>query len=201
MPALGHTNMSSLLEYWKSQTPLTQFLVKAVFFYVLWIGIYDKIIQPHFPVVNDVVTRNIAEIGSGILRASGYDAKSVPVPHMVKGHANYIYINNKPYVVIEDGCNGLVLMYLFAAFIVAFPGPRKDKYWYIPLGIFVIYWINILRVALLSIVIVNYEKAVIDFHHKYTFQVTVYAVIFIFWVIWANKFSKGAFDTPPAEAA
>lgn len=201
MLANSNTNMASIIDYWKSQTPLTQFLVKAVVFYVLWIGIYDKTIQPYFPGVNDVVTRNIAELGSGILRASGYDAKAVPVPHMAKGHANYIYINDKPYVVIEDGCNGLVLMYLFAAFIVAFPGPKKAKYWYIPLGIFIIYWINILRVALLSMVIVNYEKAVIDFHHKYTFQLTVYVVIFIFWVIWANKFSKGAFDNPSTETA
>jgi exosortase family protein XrtF len=188
--------MNDILAYWHKQTPLTKFLAKALSFYLIWMAFGASTFDGASDAVNNVLTENISKVGSAVMRSYGTDARSVGVPNAVGTFQWYIYINNRPYVVIENGCNGLVLMYLFAAFIIAFPGPFRSKLWYVPLGVFAIYWVNIIRIALLSEVIVRYDKSVSDFHHKYTFQLVVYIVIFIFWVIWANKFSKGAFNGP-----
>jgi exosortase/archaeosortase family protein len=114
-------------------------------------------------------------------------------------------------VEINNGCNGLILMVLFFTFMVAFPGPWKKKLWYIPVGIFVIYLINCLRVIALTTNkmiqgLVNGEELFkkspiwqkimdnsVDFNHKGTFLIIVYGAIFYLWMIWVNRFSGISF--------
>jgi len=100
----------------------------------------------------------------------------------------YLFKDGIPVVLIEHGCNGLILMILFAAFVIAFPGPAKEKLWYVPAGVVSIYLINSLRVIGLA---VNHivSKESFDFNHKYTFTILVYGAIFMFWMIWVNRFS------------
>lgn len=184
--------MQALLALWEKQSPFNKFLAKAALFYIIWMVGYDYLISRYFLGFNNFLTLNIAQVGAACLRAINFDAEAISVPNGLGSFWNYIYINKHPYVVIENGCNGLVLMYLYAMFIVAFPGPTKHKYWYIPLGVFLIYWINIGRIVFLSTMLLKYEKNVYEFHHKYTFQLVVYVFIFIFWVIWANRYSKTA---------
>jgi exosortase family protein XrtF len=90
-------------------------------------------------------------------------------------------------------CNGLELFVLFAGFIIAFPGNSRNKLWFIPAGILLIHFVNVLRVAALAVIQLNWHSW-LEFNHKYTFTVLVYMLIFCLWMLWMNRFSKTKAD-------
>ncbi|MBA3664538.1 MAG: hypothetical protein H0W61_10065 [Bacteroidetes bacterium] len=90
---------------------------------------------------------------------------------------------------IGSNCNAITLFTLFAVFVIAYPGHQKSKWWFIPLGILAIHFLNILRV--IALMFINmYANEYLDFNHTYTFTFIVYAFIFWLWMIWINKFSN-----------
>jgi exosortase family protein XrtF len=90
---------------------------------------------------------------------------------------------------IGDPCNGLTLFALFAIFIVAYPGPWKHKLWFIPVGITVIHFLNVMRITALCIIVMKRPEW-LDFNHTYTFQLLMYGFIFGLWWIWIQKISS-----------
>ena len=158
--------------------------MKAVVLYLGWHLLWYNWIEPE-GTVNHYLTYNTASISAGVLNAfSDHEFRISPFSEQ----NTYLFKDNIPVVLIEHGCNGLILMVLFAAFIVAFPGPWRTKLWFIPIGIAGIYAINSLRVIGLA---VNHmvSKSSFDFNHKYTFTILVYGGIFVFWMIWVNRYS------------
>ena len=106
-------------------------------------------------------------------------------------------MNGQAAVVVGPPCNGLILYALFGGFVVAFPGPWQRKLWYIPLGIAIIWGLNVLRVAALAINH-HYAHASVDFNHHYTFTFVVYAFIFGLWMLWAQRLARPAAGQPIA---
>lgn len=90
---------------------------------------------------------------------------------------------------IGGPCNGITLMFLFAVFVIAYPGNIKNKFWYIPLGILIVHIVNIIRIIALAI-IANYNYYYLDFNHTYTFTFIAYGIVFGLWMLWVNKYSK-----------
>ncbi|GAA4366725.1 hypothetical protein GCM10023185_38090 [Hymenobacter saemangeumensis] len=125
----------------------------------------------------------IAAASTGVLNILGFTAH---VDYSLPKHIlNLVVINGKPAVVVGPPCNGLVLYALFAGFVVAFPGPFRRKLWYIPLGIAVIWVLNVLRVVALALNH-EYSRDSMDFNHHYTFTFVVYGFIFMLWMLWAK---------------
>ena len=91
---------------------------------------------------------------------------------------------------IGSNCNGITLFTLFAVFIFAYPGNQKHKFWFIPLGIISIHFLNILRVIALLFIGKNFPPEYLSFNHTYTFTFLIYLFIFWLWMIWINKFSE-----------
>lgn len=89
---------------------------------------------------------------------------------------------------VGDECNGFTLFSIFTIFIVAFPGQIRSKLWYIPLGLIIIHFANVIRVMAL-VLINNYYPEYLDFNHLYTFTIFVYSIIFMLWYIWAKKYA------------
>jgi len=167
----------------KNSNLLYQFLGKAVGLYLLWHLVYYYWIEPE-GTVNHVLTYAVGYISCVMLQLFGYNSFISPFSDQITN----LYVDNKHLVMIEHGCNGLVLMALFAGFVIAYPGPLKKKLWYVPLGIVAIYVINSLRVVALAFNQML-SKGTFDFNHKYTFTIVVYGAIFFFWMLWANKLS------------
>lgn len=164
--------------------PLTRFLIKAVVLYLGWHLLWTIWIEPD-GTLNHYLTYNTAWISSVALNTFGSHSFTLsPFSEL----NTYLFSDGIPVVLIEHGCNGLILMLLFAGFIVAFPGPWRTKLWFVPMGILSIYLINSLRVIGLA---VNHmvSKSSFDFNHKYTFTILVYGAIFYFWMIWVNRYS------------
>ena len=123
---------------------------------------------------------NITAAGASVLRLMGLDAR------VDTASSQLLLLAGKPAVIVGPPCNGLVLYALFAGFVLAYPGPFGRKLWYIPLGIVLIWLLNVVRVALLALNH-EYSPASLDFNHHYTFSFVVYACIFGLWMLWARR--------------
>ena len=100
---------------------------------------------------------------------------------------------------IGDPCNGFSLFALFLIFMITYPGPWKQKLWYIPLGLLAIHLVNVLRIVALTIILDNNSEW-LDFNHNYTFNIIVYSFVFFLWYIWAKKFAAPYLDSKKPKA-
>ena len=99
---------------------------------------------------------------------------------------NTLYFENNGYVAVLGSCSGLKQFYQWTVLMILFPGPWKKKLWYIPLGIVAIHIVNILRIVILSIVVLNWPEYW-DFIHEWVLRPFFYVVIFAMWVLWVEK--------------
>lgn len=87
---------------------------------------------------------------------------------------------------IADGCNGLELMVLFVGFIICFPSAILKKIVFIVFGVIVIDVFNVLRCSGLAFLKEHYHDY-FDFSHHYVFKITLYAIIFLMWILFTKK--------------
>lgn len=116
------------------------------------------------------------------------------------------------------GCIGLKQFFLFLFIMCLYFGPWKQKCWYIPMSLFILIVVNILRQAVISIIIkdpfpewfitfnewrqgivwentsANYWRFYTDwfelFHRDLFTWIYYDGIIFILWLFWEEKFNK-----------
>ncbi|WP_348533730.1 exosortase X [Hymenobacter nitidus] len=163
---------------------LRRFLLLAIAFYALWFFGYERGLALDGR-LDALLSANITAASSATLRALGFDTS-------VHGLDPYLLLlNSQPAVHVGHPCNGLVLYALFAGFVLAFPGPWARKLWFIPVGMLVIYLINIVRIAALALNHL-YSAETVEFNHHYTFTFIVYGFIFLLWMLWARRLAGPA---------
>lgn len=102
-----------------------------------------------------------------------------------------VWYNQKYTLRVIEGCNAVSVLILFVSFIVAFSGKFKTTLFFILFGILFIYLLNVIRIALLTILLFHFpEKEHIL--HGVLFPLIIYGLVFILWIVWVNKFSKYA---------
>lgn len=165
------------------------FIVKAGFLYSFCYFIHEFIIKKQTNLDQQFV-RVIIKICTYLLDSIGYKtfASKEVNDFQVFG------VDGSNGVWIGGPCNGITLMFLFAIFIIAYPGNFKNKLWYIPMGIIIVNMVNIVRIVSLSLIALYYPQY-LDFNHTYTFTFIVYSIVFGLWMLWVNKFSKPALST------
>jgi exosortase/archaeosortase family protein len=89
---------------------------------------------------------------------------------------------------IGEPCNGIKVFGLFTIFILSFRGDIIKKLIFIPFGILIIHFLNILRIALLTY-ISAINPYILDFNHNVTFQLLIYGSMLGLWYIWIINFS------------
>lgn len=90
-------------------------------------------------------------------------------------------------VVIAPECASLKQWLHWIFLMVLFPGPWKHKLWYIPAGLVIIEWTNVVRICGVLLMQVPFPNS---FHiaHDIIFKVFFYLVIFLMWMLWVEKF-------------
>lgn len=102
-----------------------------------------------------------------------------------------VWFNNQNIIRIVEGCNAVSVTILFVSFVLAFSGKLKATLFYILFGIVFIYILNVIRIALLTVLLFHFpEKS--HFLHGVLFPLAIYGSVFLLWVVWVNKFSKYA---------
>lgn len=133
----------------------------------------------------DGFTESVANQTVNSLTFFGQDAHQMP---NIDTSSVKLFYNKKYIAQIIEGCNGLSVIILFTAFVIAFTGKLKHTFLYIILGSLVIHILNIARIALLCILIYNYP-AQEQILHGVIFPLIIYSTVFLLWVVWVNKFS------------
>ena len=164
-------------------SPRKRFLLTAASLYVLWLLGYENLIGPDGR-LDHWLSVTIAAASAGALQLVGFVASAAP-------NSSLLLMDGLPAVVVGTPCDGLALYALFAGFIVAFPGPARPKLWFIPVGVGLLYGINILRVAALALNH-HYAHRSVDFNHHYTFTFIVYACICALWMQWVRWYGTPA---------
>lgn len=100
-----------------------------------------------------------------------------------------------PYLIGPSGtlfmakwCLGFITMYVFTLFIYLTGGKTKASWYFIGIGIVFLHIINILRLSFLYMLVqTNIDLAKAEHHHE-IYNIIVYIIIFILWIIWYEKF-------------
>ena len=160
-----------------------RFIVLFIVLYLFWLMLYEWVIHP-WGKLDTVVINDSSLWTAYVLELMGYES-------FISDNATIrtVGIDGTHGLWIGDPCNGLTLFALFAIFIVAYPGPWKHKLWFIPVGITVIHFLNVMRITALCIIVMKRPEW-LDFNHTYTFQLLMYGFIFGLWWIWIQKLSS-----------
>jgi len=175
-------------------SPVTQFIVSGVLLYIGFEIFYTflkniSFIHRFYEFGVELLTDSFLYSSKAFLAIFGLDT-------FVDG--KIIRAFNKGGVYLDRGCLGRNLMLLYAGFILVFPGKITSKIWYIPLGLAVIYLLNIIRISALVYIDLCCPQY-LDVNHDFIFKYTTYFFIFILWVIWIRKYSavrNKSFSTP-----
>lgn len=99
---------------------------------------------------------------------------------------------NKEYTIrIVEGCNAISVIILFVSFVIAFSGKLKATLLFLLAGSVLIYVLNVIRIAILTILLFHFPE---NEHilHGVLFPLIIYGLVFLLWVFWVNKYSKYA---------
>ena len=91
---------------------------------------------------------------------------------------------------IIGGCSSIKQIYIFIIIILFYYGPAKHKLWYIPVGAFLLFAFNIIRICSICVLTKNHPER-FGFLHDELFRYLFYGLIFLLWVIWEEKYAKG----------
>lgn len=165
--------------------PSLLFLGKFLGIYVLGNVLYGLYIASYQP-SPDPVTREVTQQSSWCLNAAG----ELTTVRDHAGRASIAIVRDDASVIsVFEGCNGINVMIIFVAFVVAFGGPLKKMLWFIPAGLVIIHLVNLLRVGMLYFTAIHFQSY-FYYVHKYFFTAILYVIIFILWAIWVIRINK-----------
>jgi len=173
------------------KNPVIRFLIFVFILYMGWYCIYNFWLHP-MGIIDLAVIEITIEISRWILELFNYT--------VFTGVERVIGIDGTGGLWIGDNCNAIALFALFSGFIIAYTGKAKYKIIYILFGIFSIELLNVFRVVGLAI-LDTHSRAWTEFNHTYTFNIIIYAYIFLLWMLWVNKFSGKTFPSPSLSRA
>lgn len=170
---------------WREFRPTIFFLVKFLGIYLVGNLLYGVYVTAYEP-APDPVTRWVTDQTAWALSCSGWDTHTVY--HKARPTTSIIFQENAV-VSVYEGCNGLNVMIIFVAFLVALGPYTKVFYWFLPVGLVIIHVANLFRIGLLFLVTL-YLPDFLYFAHKYLFTAVIYAVVFVMWIVWVRMNSK-----------
>ncbi len=131
------------------------------------------------------LTEQVASQTVSVLNTLGYNVTSVQHD---KEMSIKLLVGDTYTAKVIEGCNAMSLIILFIAFIIAFSGSRKATIVYALVGSLIIYVINILRIAFLTMMLYKYPEEQMILHNL-VFPAIIYGTTFLLWMIWVQKLS------------
>ncbi len=108
---------------------------------------------------------------------------------LIYNHRNII-INGTPGLFLANHCLGVSVCVIFSGFIIAYKGSWRHKLWYIPVGVFCIYAINVTRLIGLGFVQHSFSNYFFELAHTRVYLLMSYGMFFLLIIVWMNYFSK-----------
>lgn len=130
-------------------------------------------------------------VGSNVYWLMDFFNCDVLIQKSLSGSFLQVWYNKTNVVRIVEGCNAVSVMILFVSFVLAFSGKLKTTLLFILSGILFIYILNVVRIAILTILLFRFPEKE-HLLHGVLFPLIIYGLVFILWIVWVNKFSKYA---------
>ena len=175
-------------KYFVLYKPFLVFLFTFFGTYVLLALVYQFFLNSFEKGQADTATRWVAQNTEEVL---SWFYKSIRIEKVNSEPFFLVNFQNQPVARIVEGCNGISVVILFVSFVVAFSGSLKNTLLFIFGGSFMIYILNVLRIAVLTVLLYYFPQH-LHLLHGVLFPLIIYGVVFVLWVIWVNKFSKYA---------
>ena len=171
---------------WKEIKPSFKFLARFLAFYLVANILYGWWITSFSPKA-DPVTVSETHQSAFILGITGFDdVKTMAHPSKP---AERIMLGERPVLAVYEGCNGINVWIIFAGFLFAFGGLKKNVLIFIGIGSLIIYVINLGRILFLFFIALNYPNS-LYFFHKYFFTAGLYMVVFALWYFWIKRYGQ-----------
>ncbi len=134
----------------------------------------------------DYITNLVARQSSSLISEFGYTAEVIP--HETETSMK-LYINSQFLARIVEGCNAVSIIILFISFIISFAEKFKKTVLFLFAGAALIYGVNILRIAILTIALYNYPEH-LELLHGIIFPAAIYGMVFLLWMFWVRMLPK-----------
>ena len=145
------------------------------FCYRFWISV------GYWP-IGGMYERVIGVMQGVVVRQSYWLIVHVVQPHTVL-QGIVLWFPNQMGISINESCTGLKQMVQVLLLFLIYPGPWRHKVWFIPAGLVVIHFTNIVRIGMLAFAM-NLNFPHIHFIHNEVLRGFFYVVIFGMWVVW-----------------
>lgn len=168
--------------------PVIKFIVTFLLVYAMLSFSYKLYLDhsdgtDHYP---DYLTNLVARQTRSLLDSMGYDAQIAEHP---KEASMKLIINDKFVARVVEGCNSISIIILFISFMVAFAAKFRPTFIYTLAGSVLIYCVNLLRIAILSIGLYHYPWRREELH-TVIFPLIIYGMVFLLWMLWVSRFSN-----------
>lgn len=168
----------------KEFKPALAFLGKFLAIYFLGNILYGLFIESYHT-HPDAITINVTHQANTLLSLLG---PTLNVQPDLYAPTVLLMKEHRVILAVYEGCNGINVMIIFVAFVLAFGGPFKKMVWFLPVGLVVIHLCNLFRISFLYFIVQHYERY-FYYVHKYFFTAILYLVIFALWAIWVVRFN------------
>lgn len=177
--------MLRLINKYKS---VLRFLAVFIGSYFILVGLYQLYLTyggsaRYFP---DIITHTVAQQSQAVIKSLGYAMEVVP--SKVEPAMN-LKMQGQTLARVVEGCNAVSVMLLFISFMLAFFGDVKRTLLFIFAGVALIYAMNVLRIALLTIGLYKYPEYS-EVLHGTVFPAVIYGTVFLLWLGWINSYKK-----------
>lgn len=168
----------------RENRPALLFIIKFVGLYLALNTLYGLLIQSFYP-APDPFTIMVARHVVGFLSWFGHSL-SINIGEL----SPYVTVMrvHEPVIDIFEGCNALNVIIVFAVFLVAFGGKRHFVAFLVA-GVIILYFVNLLRVAMLYWVAIYWPDSMY-FFHKFLFTAIIYGVVIVLWFFWIRHVKK-----------
>jgi exosortase family protein XrtF len=177
-----------LKTYFILYKPFLIFLASFFLTYIILTFLYQNYLNSFAENRADTITKIVSKNTEQVLLLFDQDAS---VKESATRQYYKIIYNNKYLARIVEGCNAMSVIILFISFVVAFAGKLVPTLLYILGGSVIIYVLNVMRIAALSVLIFYFPQC-LSLLHGVLFPLYIYGVVFILWLIWVRKFSRYA---------
>jgi len=168
----------------KEFKPVILFILKFLGVYIGLMLVYNLYLSAYAGTYPDPFTKQVAYWSVNVANFFGVSSSaSVDAFHPWV----WIVTEGKRTSYLNEGCNAISVILLYAAFIAAFSRSWKAPLIFIIIGTVVIQLMNVMRIFLLNYVFrfhPHYGKSM----HDYFFPAVIYGTVFLFWMIWVSRF-------------
>ncbi len=173
--------LNQLNKMLKDFKPVVFFLLRFLAIYLVGNLSYGLFVTYFEPGV-DPITYNVTKQISWVLNVFGNETFVTTDPNK---HVADLKTPVQTALSIYEGCNGVNVWIIFAAFLFAMGPVNKKIFYFLLWGTIAIHISNLLRIGLLFFVSF-YLPNFWYFTHKYLFTAFIYLIVFALWIMWVR---------------